>query len=62
MDVAATVTNFIRESQRVLDITHKPRDQEYRQMASVTALGLVLVGAVGFAITLIMYYLRRING
>jgi len=50
---------FRLQSERVLAITHKPREDEYRQMALTTAIGMVLVGIVGFIIAMAAYYLRN---
>jgi len=52
------IQSFWRESERVLLITHKPKDLEYRQIASITALGMLLIGFIGFIITMAAFFLR----
>ncbi|MBI5228823.1 protein translocase SEC61 complex subunit gamma [Candidatus Micrarchaeota archaeon] len=58
MDVFGGLRNFILQSQRVLIVTHKPSQYEFRHIASSTALGMIVIGAIGFAITLIVSVLR----
>ena len=50
--------NFIRQSQYVLEVTHKPKDFEYRQMALTTAIGIAIIGLIGLVITVIAHVLR----
>ncbi|HIH19647.1 TPA: protein translocase SEC61 complex subunit gamma [Candidatus Micrarchaeota archaeon] len=50
---------FVEQSKRVISITYKPRDMEFRQMAFTTALGMLLLGLIGFIITLLSFFLRK---
>ncbi|MCL5011548.1 MAG: protein translocase SEC61 complex subunit gamma [Candidatus Marsarchaeota archaeon] len=52
------LNGFIQQSSRVLNITHKPKQEEFRRMALVTALGIAVVGVIGFAISTISALLR----
>ena len=52
------VLDFIKQSERVLNVTHKPSPQEYRHIAFSTALGMAVIGIIGFAISMASYYLR----
>ncbi len=54
------VQNFIMQSERVLNVTHKPRGQEYRQIAYITAIGMAVIGLTGFVISMIAFFLRRV--
>ena len=45
------LNSFVEQSQRVISITYKPKDAEYRQMAFTTALGMFLLGLIGFVIS-----------
>lgn len=58
MNIMEGINGFIAQSQRVLAVTHKPRGQEYRQMALTTALGIAIIGTIGFLINLISHLLR----
>ena len=42
---------------RVLRMAHKPSWDEYRRIAMITGIGIVILGAAGFAIMWIMNYL-----
>lgn len=47
------VKRFIKETIRVLRITRKPSMEEYKTLLKVTGLGILIIGAIGFVITLI---------
>ena len=57
MNVVEEVKGFVTQSQRVIAITHKPRMHEFRQMALTTAIGMALIGLIGFVITMIAIFL-----
>jgi protein transport protein SEC61 subunit gamma-like protein len=57
-NIVGRLREFYRESERVLNITHKPREQEYRQIALITAIGMALIGLIGFVITMTAFFLR----
>ena len=42
---------------RVLKMAHRPTWDEYKKIAMITGIGIVIIGAVGFAIMWIMNYL-----
>ncbi len=44
---------FLYEARRVLKVARKPDREEYWTVAKVTGLGVLLIGAVGFAIMLV---------
>jgi protein transport protein SEC61 subunit gamma and related proteins len=43
--------SFIKECRRVLQITKKPSMEEFKAIVKITGLGMLLIGAVGFIIT-----------
>ena len=53
MDIIAMATDFIKQSERVLNVTHKPRREEYEHIAKSTALGIGVIGLIGFVITIV---------
>ena len=46
------VKRFIKEALRVLRITKKPNKEEYKSIVKITALGIAVIGAMGFIIFL----------
>lgn len=46
------ISNFIKESRRVLRVTKKPSKEEYRTIVKVSGLGILAIGLIGFVITL----------
>jgi len=51
-----TVTRFVRECIRVLKITKKPTQEEYKTILKVSGLGTLIIGAIGF----LVYIVREI--
>ena len=49
---------FIRHSKRILHVTHKPNNKEFKQMSMITAIGMIIIGVIGFVISLIAILLR----
>ena len=58
MDLMGMIKDFAKQSRRVLTITHKPRPMEYRQMALTTGIGMIIVGVIGFIISMAAFFLR----
>ena len=44
---------FINESIRVLRVTRKPSKEEYKTIVKVSGLGMILIGLLGFIITMV---------
>jgi len=42
---------------RILKMAHTPTREEYKKTCYIAAIGLVIIGAVGFAIMWVMTYL-----
>lgn len=47
---------------RVLRLSRKPDTKEYNQVAKITGLGILLIGAVGFLIKLASQVISRYYG
>ena len=45
--------NYLNECSRVLKVTKKPTMFEFKTIVKVSALGLLLIGFIGFAVFLI---------
>ena len=44
---------FILECRRVLRVTKKPTNQEFKAIVKVSALGVTIIGLIGFMIAII---------
>ncbi|MFH1636810.1 MAG: protein translocase SEC61 complex subunit gamma [Candidatus Woesearchaeota archaeon] len=44
--------SFIRECGRVLRVTKKPSMQEFKIVVKVSAIGMLIIGSVGFIISI----------
>jgi len=58
--LASKAKTFIVECKRVLKITRKPTNEELKTIVKITALGLVVIGLVGFIISMIGTYLKAL--
>ncbi|MBI4812915.1 protein translocase SEC61 complex subunit gamma [Methanobacterium sp.] len=48
-----SVASFIKQCQRVLKVSKKPDREEYTNVAKVTGIGIILIGVIGFVISII---------
>ncbi|MDO5851792.1 MAG: protein translocase SEC61 complex subunit gamma [Methanobacteriaceae archaeon] len=48
-----SINSFLKQCQRVLKVSKKPDKNEYKTVAKVTGIGIIIIGFVGFLITLI---------
>lgn len=53
MSVIDKSKQFIDKCSRVLKVARKPTKQEIKQVSKISALGLLVIGFIGFAISLI---------
>ena len=53
MNVQESFNKFVKYAKRVLKVSRKPDRQEYLELAKVTSIGVVIVGAIGFVIVLL---------
>ena len=58
MGLKDTVGNFIKRAMRVLTVSHHPRSEEFNMTAKVTGLGMILIGVIGYIITLIFWFME----
>lgn len=49
---------FISECRRVLQVTKRPDKQEFTTIVKISALGIAVIGLIGFLITMISTVLR----
>ncbi len=57
MKLLDSLKGFWEECKRVLKVTKKPDREELIMVVKVTGLGMLLIGSVGFIITLINKFL-----
>ena len=55
MDFKESFDKFIKDAKRVLKVSRKPDGKEYLDLAKVSALGVVIVGGVGYLIVCLGY-------
>lgn len=53
MNVQEDIEKFIKDSKRVLKVARKPNLPEYLDLAKISAIGVAIIGVIGFAVVLI---------
>ena len=53
MSLKESLDKFVKDSKRVLKVSRKPDKAEYFDFAKVTALGILVIGVIGFVIVII---------
>ncbi len=48
-----TISQFIRQCRRVIYVSRRPDRDEYQNVAKITGIGIIIVGVIGFIISLI---------
>jgi len=61
-EIVSNFKGFLLKCTRVWAVMKKPTKQEFRIVAQAAGLGILLVGAIGFAISLLMrfFYLSKL--
>ena len=55
MNVQESFNKFIKDAKRVLKVSRKPDRAEYIDLAKISALGVVVVGGMGYIIVCLGY-------
>lgn len=58
MDIKGMISQFIEDSKRIFIVSKKPGTEEYKRMALIVALGMVLIGIIAF----IIYFIFAVTG
>lgn len=52
------IMNFGRKCARVLRVARKPTSTEIKQVSKVSAFGLLIIGLIGFIVSLIFLFFK----
>ncbi|MBQ2612985.1 MAG: protein translocase SEC61 complex subunit gamma [Methanobrevibacter sp.] len=53
MSLKESLDKFVKDSKRVLKVSRKPDKAEYFDFAKITALGILVIGVIGFVMVII---------
>lgn len=53
-----SIDNFIKQAIRVIQITHKPSNYEFKHIALSTGVGIIVIGLIGLTIAMIVYFTK----
>jgi len=54
------ISQFLRQCRRVLYVSRRPDRDEYVNVAKVTGIGIIIIGVIGFIISLVAQLLSYI--
>jgi protein translocase subunit secE/sec61 gamma len=54
-----STVNFLKLCQRVLHVSKKPDRSEYFNVAKITGIGVIIIGVVGFVVSMIAQLLGQ---
>jgi len=49
---------FVEQSKRIFSVSKKPDWSEYKQMAKITGIGIILIAVLGFVLTFVFRFLK----
>ncbi len=55
-----SIIDFIKLCQRVLHVSKKPGRDEYQNVAKITGIGVIIIGVVGFIVSIAAQLLSNI--
>jgi protein transport protein SEC61 subunit gamma-like protein len=59
MNLLSSIKSFMLKCVRVWRVTRKPTLEEFKTIAKVSAIGIIVIGFIGFAVSLIMNLLIK---
>ena len=62
MGVFQKLKSFLLQSKRVWHVLKKPSGMEFKTIAKVSAIGILILGAIGFIIADLIKLLERVLG
>ncbi len=60
MKLLTKIISFLRESKRVFQVTKKPTKNEYKTIVKVSALGIAIIGTIGFIINILAQVIPKL--
>lgn len=48
-----SINSFLKQCERVLRVSKKPDADEYKTVAKVTGVGIIIIGVIGFIVSLL---------
>jgi len=54
MNFISPLKNFIQNSRRIINISYKPSQSEFKRSAKLIIIGILLIGVLGFIIAVLI--------
>ncbi|HIH21472.1 MAG: protein translocase SEC61 complex subunit gamma [Candidatus Diapherotrites archaeon] len=55
IDISGKIRAFIDDSKRIFTISRKPTKEEFLTMLKVTGLGIIIIGIIGYIVSLVFF-------
>ncbi len=55
------IQDFARRALRVLRVSYHPTNEEFNTTAKITGLGMVLVGMIGYIMTVVFTFIDKLG-
>jgi protein transport protein SEC61 subunit gamma and related proteins len=55
-----SIVDFIKLCQRVLHVSKKPGREEFMNVSKITGIGVLIIGAIGFIISIVAQLLGKV--
>lgn len=59
MSVLDTIKEYIQKAMRVMRVSYRPTTDEFYTTLKITGLGMILIGVIGYVITIIFSFLEK---
>lgn len=56
-EIPEKIKRFAKECRRVLKVTKKPSNEEFKTIVKVSGAGMLIIGLIGFLLQLVNYFL-----
>jgi protein transport protein SEC61 subunit gamma-like protein len=53
LNVVEIVKDFVDDAKRIFIVSRKPTNEEFKKLLLIVALGVIVIGVIGFVINLI---------
>ena len=60
-NVKEGISDFFNSTQRILTVSKKPDTPQYKNMARITAVGILILGLIGYLVELASFLLKNVS-
>ena len=61
MKIQVSISEVLKDWNRVIKLSKKPRKDEFTTIAKITGLGMIIIGVIGFIIRIIVQIITLLS-